>query len=59
MFAIYTKPQTGNTIRGRGASSLSDALRSNTTLTELNLESEDKRNNTNDINNVLSYTPNK
>ena len=38
-----------NWIGKTGATSLSDALKSNTTLTELNLESEYKRNNTNGI----------
>ena len=37
---------TGNMIGDTGAISLSDTLKSNTTLTVLNLSSEDKRNNT-------------
>ena len=37
---------TGNMIGDTGATSLSDALKSNTTLTELNLFGEYKRNNT-------------
>ena len=45
LFSIFTK-STANNIRNRGATSLSDALKSNTTLTELNLSCEDKRINT-------------
>ena len=37
---------TENNIGDTGATSLSDALKSNTTLSNLNLDSEDKRNNT-------------
>ena len=37
---------TGNKIGDAGATSLSDALRSNTALTELNLRGDDKRSNT-------------
>ena len=37
---------TGNNIEARGAMSLSDALKSNTTLTKLDLFGEGKRNNT-------------
>ena len=40
---------TGNNIGDTGTTSLSDALKTNTTLTKLNLRSEDKRNNTNVI----------
>ena len=46
---------TDNEIGDTGATSLSDALKSNTTLTQINLECEDKRNNTQmaSINNPL------
>ena len=46
---------TGNKIGDIGATSLSDALKSNTTLTKLILDGEDKRNNTQmaSINNKL------
>ena len=37
---------TGNFIEETGATSLSDALKANTTLVKLELDSEDKRNNT-------------
>ena len=37
---------TVNKIGDTGATSLSDALKSNTTLTQLDIKSEDKRNNT-------------
>ena len=40
---------TGNNIEERGVKALSKALKSNTTLTELNLGSEDKRKHTKDI----------
>ena len=36
---------TGNSIGDTGATSLSDALKSNAALTQLDLRSEDKRNN--------------
>ena len=44
-FFIHIK-STDNIIGERGAASMSDALKSNTTLTELDLSCEDKRNNT-------------
>ena len=43
LFSILIK-STVNNIEERGATSLSDALKSNTTLIELNLRSKDKRN---------------
>ena len=54
LFFILVK-STGNKIGERGAESLSDALKSNATLTALNLEGEHKRNNTQmtSINNPL------
>ena len=45
LFFILIK-STENKIGERGATSLSDALKSNTTLVELNLKCEYKRNNT-------------
>ena len=45
LFLFLIKP-TDNKIGKRGTASLCDALKSNTTLTVLNLEGEDKRNNT-------------
>ena len=48
LFSILTK-STGNNIGDAGAKSLSDALKSNKTLTKLYLDGEDKRNNTNGI----------
>ena len=45
LFSFISK-STGNNIGDRGATSLSDALKSNTTLTQLDLSSKDKRNNT-------------
>ena len=47
LFPILIKP-TGNKIGERGATSLGDALKSNTTLTELDLRGEDKKKHTND-----------
>ena len=44
-FSILIK-STGNVIGAPGATSLSDALKVNTTLTQLDLGCEDKRNNT-------------
>ena len=44
-FKIIIKP-TDNKIGDTGATALGGALKSNTTLTELNLEGKDKRNNT-------------
>ena len=46
---------TDNKIGERGAKSLSEALKSNTTLTELDLWGEDKRRHTNDIH--QQFTP--
>ena len=43
-FSILIK-STENYLGDEGAKSLSDALKSNTTLTQLNLSGEDKRNN--------------
>ena len=53
-FSVLIK-STGNSIGERGATSFSDALKSNTTLTQLCLCCEDKRNNTQmaSINNQL------
>ena len=48
LFSILIK-STENNIGETGATSLSDALKSNTTLTQLDLSREDKRNNTNGI----------
>ena len=48
LFSIIIK-STGNKIGERGAKTMSDALKSNTTLTKLNLCREDERNNTNGI----------
>ena len=45
LFSILIK-STDNNIGDPGAKSMSDALKSNTTLTELNLRSGHKRNNT-------------
>ena len=45
IFSIHIK-STGNYIGDTGTTSLSDALKSNTTLMKLNLGSEDKRNDT-------------
>ena len=45
LFSIINK-STGNGIGDTGATSLSDALKSNTTLTQLSLLCKDKRNNT-------------
>ena len=45
LFSILIK-STGNKIGDTGATSLSEALKSNTTLTQLDLSREDKRNNT-------------
>ena len=45
LFSILIK-SIDNDIRNGGGTSLSDALKSNTTLTELNLYGEHKRNNT-------------
>ena len=45
LFSVLIKP-TVNHIGDTGATSLGEALKSNTTLTELNLWGEDKRNNT-------------
>ena len=45
LFSIFIK-STDNYIGDTGATSLSDALKSNTTLTELDLHCEYKRNNT-------------
>ena len=42
LFSTFMK-STGNNIQGTGATSLSDALKSNTTLTTLDLRSEHKR----------------
>ena len=55
-FFILIK-STGENIGETGATSLSDALKANTTLTELNLNCEDKRNNTQmaSINNSLFF----
>ena len=52
-FCFYQS--TGNKIGDTGAASLSDALKSNTALTQLDLESEYKSNNTQiaSINNPL------
>ena len=44
LFSIFIK-STGNSIGDTGAKSLSDALKSNTTLKQLDLERENKRNN--------------
>ena len=49
LFFILAK-STENKIGEAGAKSLSDALKSNTTLTGFYLGGEDKRNNTNGIN---------
>ena len=48
LFSFFTK-STDNWIGKRGATLLSDALKSNSTLTELNLRGEDKRTKTNCI----------
>ena len=45
LFSTLIK-STGNNIGETGASSLSDALKSNTTLTQIDLSGEDKRSNT-------------
>ena len=45
-FFHFHPKSTGNYIGETGATSMSEALKSNTTLTELNLRSEHKRNNT-------------
>ena len=45
LFSIFIK-STGNNIGDAGTTSMSDALKSNTTLTKLNLWSEEKRNDT-------------
>ena len=42
-FFLFLFTSTGNEIGDTGVTSLSEALKSNTTLTELNLWSEDKR----------------
>ena len=47
-FSILNK-SSGNKVGETGATSLSDALKSNTTLTKLNLSCDYKRNNTNVI----------
>ena len=39
----FLNTSTDNKIGERGATSLSESLKSNTTLTQLDLESEDKR----------------
>ena len=46
---------TGNKIGETGATSLSDALKSNTTLTKLELDGEHERNNTNDAHRTISF----
>ena len=40
------KKWTGNEIGAEGASSISESLKINTTLTELNLDSDDEKNKT-------------
>ena len=45
LYSIFIKP-TGNNIGDTGAASLSDALKSNTTLTALDLNGEYERNET-------------
>ena len=52
LFFILIK-STGSDIGDKGATSFSDALKSNTTLTVLFLNSERKRNNTNGIHQTL------
>ena len=54
---IFLNKSTDNKIGDTGATSLSDALKSNTTLTKLNLWCKDKRNNTQmaSINNQLFF----
>ena len=54
LFSILIK-STGDKVRERGATSLSDALKSNKALTQFNLNGEQKRNNTQmiSINNPL------
>ena len=57
LFSILIN-STGNNIYETGATSLSDALKSNTSLRDLDLRSEDKRNNTQmiPINKQLSFS---
>ena len=45
-FFLFLSKTTDDDIRNRGATSLSDALKENTTLTQLNIHGEHKRNNT-------------
>ena len=59
LFFILIKP-TDNYIRETGAASLSDALKSNTTLTKLDLSCEQEKHHTNDIHQqtTLPFSPN-
>ena len=47
---------TGNKIGDKGATPLSEALKSNTTLTQLNLSGEDKRRHTKDIHQQFTFS---
>ena len=52
----FSPNSTGNDIGDTGASSLSEALKSNTTLTELNLSCEDKRQKTHKNHSQTNYS---
>ena len=54
LFSFFAE-STGNMIGDAGRASLRDALKSNTTLTKLNLSGEDKRNNANDTSTIHSF----